>query len=70
MASQPSDRGLRRARRLSRAEDVFWYGLAAVTYVTLSIWHKWLLNWIIGPAWLVAFVTLGPALVDALRGRR
>jgi hypothetical protein len=50
----------RRARRLGPAETVVWYGLAGVSYVGLSIFHKFLLNWLIGPLWLAAFVWLGP----------
>ncbi|MGH9113369.1 MAG: hypothetical protein ACRDZN_13910 [Acidimicrobiales bacterium] len=58
------------ARRLGPGETAFWYGLAGVTYVGLSIFHKWLLNWFIGPLWLVAFVWLGPEVVDRVRRRR
>ena len=29
-------------------EQWTWTLLAAVTYTVLSIWHKWLLNWIVG----------------------
>lgn len=29
-----------------------WYGLAGVSYVGLSIFHKFLLNWLIGPLWV------------------
>jgi hypothetical protein len=60
----------RRARRLGPGETVLWYGLAGVSYVGLSIFHKFLLNWLIGPLWLVAFVWLGPELVDRVRRRR
>jgi len=60
----------RRARRLGPAETVVWYGLAGVSYVGLSIFHKFLLNWLIGPLWLVAFVWLGPEVVDRVRRRR
>ncbi len=62
-------RGAGWGRRLSRAESVLWYGLAAATYVGMSVYHKFLLNWIVGPLWLVAFVWLGPAAVDRARGR-
>lgn len=47
-----------------------FYVLAGVSYVALGIFHKWLLNWIIGPIWLVAFVTLVPALIERVRARR
>jgi hypothetical protein len=57
-------------RPLGRTEKVFWYGLAGVTYCGVAIFEKGLLNWIIGPVWLVAFVAGGPALVDRIRGRR
>jgi hypothetical protein len=58
------------ARRLGPGETAFWYGLAGISYIALSIFHKWLLNWMIGPLWLVAFVWLGPELVDRVRRRR
>jgi hypothetical protein len=57
------------ARRLSGRETAFWYGLAGVTYVGVSIFHKFLLNWFVGPLWLVAVVWLGPLFVDAVRRR-
>ena len=41
---------------------MIWYTAAAVTYIALGIYHKWLLNWFVGPLWLVAFVVIGPAL--------
>lgn len=58
------DLDFRGARRLVGAEEWFWYLLAAVTYIVLGIWHKWLLNWFVGPAWLVAFIVIGPWLTD------
>ncbi len=67
-ASQgPDHRG---ARRLGGRETAIWYLIAAVTYVGASIAHKGVLNWIIGPAWLVLTVWWGPILLDTLRGRR
>ena len=41
-----------------------WYLIAAVSYILLGIWHKWLLNWFVGPVWLVAIVVIGPWLTD------
>jgi hypothetical protein len=58
-------------RQLSRGETALWYGLAGVTYVTASlVISKGLLNWFVGPAWLVAFVWIGPALTDRWRAWR
>jgi hypothetical protein len=66
--SEGSDTGavydFRGARRLVGGEEWFWYLAAGVSYILLGIWHKWLLNWFVGPVWLVAFVVIGPWLTD------
>jgi hypothetical protein len=54
-------------RRLTRGETVFWYGLAAVTYIGASIVQKGLLNWFVGPLWLVAVIWIGPLATDRAR---
>jgi hypothetical protein len=59
----------RGSRRLGRREEFIWYVIAAVTYTCLAVYHKWLLNWIMGPGWLVATVTIGPAVIDRIRRR-
>jgi ACR3 family arsenite efflux pump ArsB len=51
----------------TRKVEVTLYALAAITYVGLGMFHKFLLNWIIGPVWLVAWVWLVPAVVDRFR---
>ena len=51
----------------SKYIDFFLYASAAVTYVTLAIYNKWLLDWIVGPLWLVAWVWGLPALVRLIR---
>jgi hypothetical protein len=51
----------------SKYVDFFLYASAAITYITLSIYNKWLLDWIIGPFWLVAWVWGLPALVKLVR---
>ena len=60
--------------RLTGLAEWFWYAAAAVGYIALGVWHKWLLNLFIGPLWLVAVVCAGPAIVDrtlrAFVGRR
>lgn len=53
-------------RRLGGKEEWFWYLAAAISYILLGIWHKFLLNWFVGPLWLVAVVVIGPALWDRL----
>ncbi len=58
-----------RKRPLSRREEAGWYLVAAATYIGASLWQKGLLNWLIGPVWLVAVVTFGPLLLDRLRRR-
>jgi hypothetical protein len=53
----------------TRRVEVALYVLAAVTYVGLGMFHKFLLNWIIGPVWLVSVVWFVPSLVEAVRRR-
>mgnify|MGYP001819378927 CR=1 FL=1 len=62
--ARPAD--FRGSRRLVGAEEWFWYLAAGTTYIVLGIWHKWLLNWFVGPAWLVAFIVIGPWLTDRI----
>jgi hypothetical protein len=57
-------------RRLTRGETVFWYTAAGVTYIGASLVEKGLLNWFIGPLWLVTVIWLGPLAVDLVRRRR
>jgi hypothetical protein len=69
---QPADGPLldhRGSRRLGPIEQVVWYLVAAVTYIVCGIDQKWLLNWFIGPAWLVAVIVGGPWLTDHVRAR-
>jgi hypothetical protein len=51
----------------SKYVDFFLYASAAISYVSLSIYNKWLLDWIVGPLWLVAWVWGLPALVKLVR---
>jgi hypothetical protein len=52
-----------------RRVEVVLYLVAGLTYVGLAMFHKFLLNWIIGPVWLVAWVWLAPALLESVRRR-
>jgi hypothetical protein len=66
-----TDRGtpppdFRGSRRLIGKEEWFWYLVAAVSYILLGIWHKWLLNWFVGPLWLVGIIVVGPWITDRL----
>jgi hypothetical protein len=53
----------------SKYVEVLLYASAAVTYVLLAIHNKWLLNWVLGPLWLIAWVWGLPALGNLVRGR-
>ena len=59
-----------RRRRLSGREEALWYLVAGVTYIGASLLQKGLLNWLVGPLWLVAVVTLGPVAADRVLRRR
>lgn len=55
-------RRTRAATGPSRRETGAWYAIAFVTYVGAALSQKALLNWVLGPAWVVAVVTGGPVL--------
>ena len=69
-APRDSDLDYRGSRRLAGREEWFWYLFAAITYCAAAVFEKFLLNWIMGPLWLVAVVVAGPAAWDRVRGRR
>lgn len=54
----------------TRRIELSLYVLAGVTYVVLGMYYKWLLNWVVGPVWLVTWIWAGPLLLDRLRRRR
>ena len=54
----------------TRRVEMGLYVLAGASYVVLGMFHKWLLNWVIGPVWLVVWIWTVPLLVDRVRGRR
>jgi uncharacterized membrane-anchored protein len=54
----------------TRRIELALYVLAAASYIGLGIFHKFLLNWVIGPLWLVAWIWAAPAIVDRVLRRR
>jgi hypothetical protein len=57
------------APRASRGVDALLYLGAAVSYIVLATQFLWLLNWVVGPLWCVAWVWGIPALVRVVRGQ-
>jgi hypothetical protein len=53
----------------TRRVEMGLYVLAGVSYVVLGVFHKFLLNWVIGPIWLVTWIWAVPVLVERIRGR-
>jgi hypothetical protein len=53
----------------TRRIELALYLLAGTTYVVLGVFHKFLLNWVIGPVWLVAWVWAVPAIIERFRPR-
>jgi hypothetical protein len=51
----------------SKYVDFWLYATAAGSYIPLAIYNKWLLDWIVGPFWLVAWVWGLPAVVKLVR---
>jgi len=60
---------VRRAATRTERIDVFLYAAAAVTYIGFGLYNKWLLDWIIGPLWLLAWMQVVPALGRRFRRR-
>jgi len=54
----------RGSRRVEGVEQWVWYLLAGTSYVAAGMWHKWLLNWFVGPLWLITILVVGPWLTD------
>lgn len=52
----------------TRRFELALYVVAGASYIGLGIFHKFLLNWVIGPIWLIAAVWLVPVLIDRVRG--
>jgi len=65
----PNTRSARAARVPPKWVDLLLYVTAGATYIGFSIYNKWLLDWIVGPAWLVAWVWGLPALYNLVRRR-
>ena len=63
------ERDHRGSRRLGGRETAVWYVIGALSYIGVGLVEKGLLNWVVGPLWLVAVVVIGPAVVDRIRGR-
>lgn len=55
---------------LSRRAEIALYASAAVSYITTGLFYKGVLNWIVGPLWLVVWVETGSRLATAVADRR
>ncbi len=55
---------------LSRRAEAALYASAAVSYIATGLFYKGVLNWIVGPLWLVVWVETGSRVATALAGRR
>lgn len=53
----------------TRRFELGLYLVAGIVYVGFGMFNKWLLNWVVGPVWLVAWVWLVPAVIDRVRRR-
>lgn len=48
--------------RLTGRQTAVWYSAAAVSYIGLGVFEKWVLTWALGLFYFVAVVVIGPAL--------
>ena len=67
MTSSGTPTGPGRPRSPVRRSDAILYIGAAISYIGFSVYNKWLLDWIVGPVWLVAWVWGIPALGRLVR---
>ena len=54
---------------LSRRTEIILYALAGVSYVAAGIAVKGLLNWVIGPLWVLAWIETGARVANWRTGR-
>ena len=66
MSAPPSSTS---SRRGFKGVDALLYLGAAVSYIVFATQHLWLLNWVVGPLWCVAWVWGLPALGRLIRGQ-
>ncbi len=58
-------------RELYSRDELWYYGSAAITYITLGVLVRdVVLNWIVGPLFIVAWMWWMPVLVGKWRTRR
>lgn len=53
-----------------RRFELVLYVVAATSYVGLGVFHKFLLNWVVGPVWLVSWLWAVPSAIDRVRPAR
>lgn len=63
-------RDFRGSPRLTGRAEWVWYVAAAGSYIALGMFHKFLLNWFVGPLWLVVVIVAGPAIGHRFRRPR
>ncbi len=67
-SSKPAKKPFREL--FSRAE-LWHYGIAALIYIGLGVLLlNWMLNWIVGPLFIVLWIWFVPVLLDKWRARR
>jgi hypothetical protein len=74
VASEPGSSGKlpkKPFRKLFSREELWHYGIAAVVYISLGLlFQNAVLNWIVGPLFIVMWMWWVPPLVDKWRSRR
>ena len=68
-SSRMGTAGSARPERKEGIGDALLYATAAISYVAVSVYNKWLLDWIVGPLWCVLWVWGIPALWRFVHGR-
>ena len=50
----------------TRRWEVGLYVVAGITYVIVGMFNKWMLNWVLGPIWLIVWVWIVPGIADRI----
>ena len=57
-------------RELFTVEEIAHYSIAALIYIALGVWLKdVVLNWVVGPLYIIAWMWIVPPIVKRVRGR-
>jgi len=68
---KPKKLSKKSVRELFSLDELLYYGIAVLIFISLGVLLKrYVLNWIVGPGFIVLWIWLVPLLVEKWRARR